>query len=223
MKHLDIKVPQSCEEDANLEASAGKAAILSNIEVATAIPCEKIKILLPLYKAEKVLITFVRAIIVIMSLALGFLMAGQVFLRYVIQSPFLGIEELAPLFALWVYFLGMAHATRERDHISGGILTLIFKKPALIHSIRMIGTILCIIAVVIFGYYSNKFALFNLKLGRTSIYMGYSKAFWDFSVVAGFVLVFFYFVLQSISEAQTMVKLLKKKVANNLKDIKLAA
>jgi TRAP-type C4-dicarboxylate transport system permease small subunit len=204
----DIEVQQP-SDDIALDTSSGEAAIPSTIQHVTAIPENPIKALGWVYKAERLLILVVRWAVVLLSLALGFLMAAQVLMRYGLQSPFLGIEELAPMFGLWIYFLGMAHATRERDHITGGIIGLIFKNQILITSVRITGTLLCLFAICIFSYYAQKYALFNLSIGRASPYMGFSKAIWDFSMVVGFVLTGFYLVLQLISEIQQITAIVK--------------
>jgi len=204
----DIEVQQP-SDDFDLDATSGEAAISSNFQAVTAIPANPLKSLSWLYKAEKGIIVVVRWVAVLFSLALGFLMAAQVLMRYGLQSPFLGIEELAPMFGLWIYFFGMVHATRARDHITGGIIGLIFKNQLIICSVRIGGTVLCLLAICIFGFYAQKYAMFNLSIGRVSPYMGFSKAIWDFSMVVGFVLTGFYLVLQLISEIQQINAIVK--------------
>ena len=138
------------------------------------------------------------------TIALGLLMAAQVVMRYGLESPFLGIEELAPMLALWAYFLGMVYATRDQDHISGGIVALIFKNRTLIQGIRLAGSCACLLAVCVFGYFALKFAQFNLDLNRKSIYMRWPKYLWDFSMVSGFALMGFYYCLQIIAEVRDL-------------------
>lgn len=158
-----------------------------------------------LYRIEKYPVIIMQYFMVFGSLALGVLMTAQVILRYVLKLPFLGIEELAPLLALWAYFLGMGYSARTREHVMGGILTLVCKKPAVVKTIRLLGSIGCCVVVFIFGFYALKMGLFNMSLGRLSIYMRFPKYLWDFSLVAGFVLSGFYFILQIILETLDLV------------------
>lgn len=208
MKHLDIDVHEP-SDDIELAVSTGEAALPSNIHHPTAIPKDPIRALSWVYKVEHGLVTLLRWTAVLLALALGFLMAAQVVMRYGLKSPFLGMEELAPMMALWVYFLGMAHATRERDHIAGGIITLFVENKTIICAIRMFGTVACLVATCIFGYFAQKQAFFNVSIGRTSPYMGFSKGLWDFSMVVGFSLMGFYLILQLISEIRQLVIFLK--------------
>lgn len=149
---------------------------------------------------EKKFIKVMRLALVIIFLALGFLLAAQVVMRYGIESPFLGTEELAPMLALWGYFLGMVNATREREHITGGVLTLVFNSQRVILAVRIFGSLLCIIATIVFGFYSWDFFSFNFDIGRKSLYMRWPKYLWDLSMLTGFVLIGFYFTIQLFSE-----------------------
>ena len=152
---------------------------------------------------------------VLASVSMGLLMAVQVFLRYGLESPFLGIEELAPMLALWSYFMGMVLATREREHISGGLITLITRNPVLLLSIRLFGSVLCLGASLVFGYFAWKFASFNLELGTRSIYMRWPRYLWDLSMVAGFFMMAGYLLLQILAESSKLLSFILKRRAQN--------
>lgn len=157
------------------------------------------------YALEGRLAWLMRVILFTAILSLGLLMAAQVFMRYVIASPFLGIEELAPMLALWIYFIGMAYCTRERDHIEGGVLTLITQNRKTVLSVRLFGTAVCLVTVLVFAWFAWDFAAYNLSLNRKSTYMRLPKYIWDFSMVSGFVLMILYLVLQLFLEARALI------------------
>ena len=136
------------------------------------------------YKFECYFATIIAIIMSVFTVALGFLIVAQVLLRYVFTSPWLGIEELSPLFALWAYFLGAAFCVRIRDHIGGGMLTLFFKNTYLIKVIRLIGSLVCFITITLFAYYAYTNMMANLNIGRLSIYMRWPKWWWDASMTA---------------------------------------
>ncbi|WP_271271300.1 TRAP transporter small permease [Aliamphritea hakodatensis] len=165
------------------------------------------------FRLEARLAQSISVMMVLSSMALGLLMAVQVLMRYGLESPFLGIEELAPMLALWAYFLGMIYATRDQDHISGGIVALLIKNPYAIKLIRFTGSFLCLFATAVFGYYAWKFAQFNIDLGRKSIYMRWPKYMWDISMVCGFVLMGFYYCLQIVAEFKDLRRDYKNKKA----------
>lgn len=157
------------------------------------------------YTIEDRVALLMRVVLFAAMIALGLLMAAQVFMRYVIASPFLGIEELAPMLALWIYFIGMAYCTRERDHIEGGVLTLLTQNRKTLLAVRLFGTLACLVTVLVFAWFAWDFAAYNLSLDRKSTYMRLPKYIWDFSMVAGFALMILYLVLQFFLEARALV------------------
>lgn len=157
------------------------------------------------YAVERHLAFLMRVILFTAILSLGLLMAAQVFMRYVISSPFLGIEELAPMLALWIYFTGMAYCTRERDHIEGGVLTLITQNRRTVLSVRLFGTMVCLVSMLIFAWFAWDFAAYNISLNRKSTYLRLPKYIWDFSMVSGFALMILYLVLQAFLEARALI------------------
>ncbi|MCV2866725.1 TRAP transporter small permease [Albidovulum sediminicola] len=163
--------------------------------------------LAPLFVAERGLAWLMRATMFAAMIALGLLMAAQVFMRYVISAPFLGIEELAPLLALWVYFLGMAYCSRERDHIEGGMMTLVIQNPPTLLAIRLFGSIAALGAVLIFLWFAWDFTAFNYGLGRKSTYMRLPKVIWDLSMITGLTLMAFYGALQIVAETRALIAL----------------
>lgn len=160
-----------------------------------------------LYALEAKLAFLMRVAMFAATLSLGLLMAAQVFMRYAISSPFLGIEELAPMLALWIYFFGMAYCSRERDHIEGGILTLVVKHPRKLLAIRLFGSAVVLVAVIVFAWFAWEYAAFNLSLGRKSTYLRLPKYIWDFAMVSGFALMAFYATLQVLAEARSLLSL----------------
>lgn len=158
-----------------------------------------------LYAIEAKVAWLMRVIMFVAMIALGLVMASQVFMRYVISSPFLGIEEMAPMLALWIYFIGMAYCSRERDHIEGGVMSLVVKNRATLLALRLFGSVVCLIALVVFCKYAWDFTSFNIGLNRKSSYMKLPKYLWDFSMIFGFVLMISYMLLQIFLEARALI------------------
>lgn len=156
------------------------------------------------YAIERQIARAMRVIMFVTMIALGLLMAAQVFMRYVISAPFLGIEELAPLLAVWVYFLGMAYCSRERDHIEGGVMSLVVKNPRALLALRLLGSVASLVAVAIFLRFAWDFVGFNYSLGRKSTYLRLPKVLWDGSLLIGLGLMVFYAALQVIAETRAL-------------------
>lgn len=160
-----------------------------------------------LIRFERLLNWMFRGMMMIAGLGLAVLMFSQVIMRYVLQSPFTGIEEVAVLLAVWIYFLGMGYATREREHIHGGIVSLVVKDPYKVSIIRFAGSITCMIAACIFGYFACKYALKEIDRGRLSVNLRWPRGLWSASMVVGFAMMVGYFLLETITEFRALRKM----------------
>lgn len=156
-----------------------------------------------------------RAAMIFTGLGLAVLMFSQVILRYVLESPFTGIEETSILFAVWIYFLGMGYATREREHIHGGIISLIVTEPYRVAVIRLIGSLICMVAACVFGYFAYKYAFKEISRGRLSVNMGWPRGLWSVSMIVGFSMMVGYFILEIINEFRGLSS---KSVIKNTKE-----
>jgi len=160
-----------------------------------------------LLRFEQVLNMVFRTMMFLAGTGLALLMFGQIIMRYVLESPFTGIEEAAVLLGVWIYFLGMGYATREREHIHGGIVSLIVADPYKIVLIRLSGSLISMVAACIFGYFACKYAIFVLEKGRMSINLQWPRGLWSGSMIVGFAMMVGYFLLESINEYRELLRL----------------
>jgi len=160
-----------------------------------------------LMRFEQLLNKTFRAMMMLICLSLAGLMFAQVIMRYVLESPFTGIEEMSILLAVWVYFLGMGYATREREHIHGGIVSLVVKDPQKIAFIRFVGSLICMIAACVFGYFAYKYALKEITRGRVSTNMRWPRGLWSASMIVGFAMMVGYFLLETINEYRGLIRM----------------
>ncbi|MEH6650820.1 MAG: TRAP transporter small permease subunit [Motiliproteus sp.] len=151
-------------------------------------------------KIERALDWTFRALMVTTGLALAFLMFAQVIMRYILESSFTGIEEVAVLLGVWIYFLGMGYATRVHEHIHGGVISLIVSDPLKLGVIRFAGSIISMIAACIFGYFACKYALFVIDKGRLSINLQWPRGLWSGSMIVGFSMMAGYFFLDAANQ-----------------------
>ncbi|KLN58941.1 hypothetical protein WH96_20350 [Kiloniella spongiae] len=155
-------------------------------------------------KCEEALAVGIRSAIFVASIALALVMVAQVFMRYVLESPSLAIEETTTLFGVWGYFLGMVYTTRSGEHIYGGVLSLIVKDKRVLHYVRGFNSLVCFVATSIFGYFGLQYLLFVIERGKISINLGWPRDIWVASIVVGFALMAFYFLLQTSNEFRNL-------------------
>lgn len=161
---------------------------------------------------ETILDNLFKTLMIAFGMSLAALMFAQIFMRYVLKSPFSGIEEVTVLLGVWIYFLGMGYATKMHEHIHGGIIDLIISDPFKVKLIHFIGSIISMIAAAIFGYFACKYAFFVIEKGRLSVNLQWPRGLWSGSMIVGFCMMTGYFLLQAINEFRDL--LIQRKTRN---------
>jgi TRAP-type C4-dicarboxylate transport system permease small subunit len=168
-----------------------------------------------LKKIEFILDYCLRGAMVFAGLGLAVLMFTQVIMRYVLESPFAGIEEAAILLAVWVSFLGMSYTTKQRSHIHGGIVSLVVYDLFKIAMLRFFVSVICFFTACVFGYYAAKYGLFVMEKERLSLYLQWPKGLWTASMIFGFLLMSVYFLLQTVKDFREILAIKDQPHNNN--------
>jgi TRAP-type C4-dicarboxylate transport system permease small subunit len=102
-----------------------------------------------------------------LMLAVTFLVFVQVILRYVLHHPLMGIEELLLFPTIWLYFLGGAIASRERNHIECRVLTMYVRGTSL-HLANALKTAISLGVAVWLTYWAYEYFRYALRVGKES-------------------------------------------------------
>ncbi len=153
----------------------------------------------------QILESIIRIQIIVASIGLSLLMFTQVITRYFFNSPFPGIEEVAILFGVWIYFPAMGYATKTKDHIYGGIVELLVKDEYILSVIRFVIYLISIVSAAVFCYFAVKYAYGVFEKGRLSISLRWYRYLWSTSMALGFILMLVYFVLDAVKEWNDML------------------
>ena len=96
------------------------------------------------------------------------LVVVQVFLRYVLKMPLMGIEELLLFPTIWMYMLGGANASYERTHIECGIMTLYMKRPFTIKLFAFMKSLISSLICSWLLYWAYWYFEYALRVKKTS-------------------------------------------------------
>jgi TRAP-type C4-dicarboxylate transport system permease small subunit len=129
---------------------------------------------------------------VFFALLLTIMMAFSVFLRYVLDQSFPAVEEICILIGIWLYFVGMVVVTRERSHLTGGVLDLINLTPRVRALIKAFNDLVGLCVLCLFSFYTFKYLLFVMKINRTSTNLEWPIAVYVSAAIFGFVLMVIY-------------------------------
>lgn len=131
-------------------------------------------------------------ILIVLVFALPLLVTLQVFLRYVLHMPLMGIEELMLFPIIWLYMLGGSNASRERHHIECGILSLYIKKEKSIAIFKVIKTSLSFIISLWLTYWAWWYFLYSLKMWKISALLHIPMFFGESALFIGLLLMTIY-------------------------------
>lgn len=129
---------------------------------------------------------------IFLALFLTGMMAVAVFLRYVLDQSLPAIEEGSILVGLWLYFTAMVVVTRERSHLTGGIIDLFDLSHRSRMRIKTFNDFVGLCVLCVFAYYTWKYLAFTMKINRSSTNLGWPTALWISSAMFGFSLMVVY-------------------------------
>jgi TRAP-type C4-dicarboxylate transport system permease small subunit len=133
---------------------------------------------------QRWLIRVLNVVVALSMIGLAGVMTLQVFLRYVVESSFLGIEEISALFGLWLYFLGMALVTARDLHIRGGLIAQALSpggRRALEIATLLLGAAICFY----FFLLSLEYLVFIYEGNRRSTFLRWPSFIWSASLSLG--------------------------------------
>jgi C4-dicarboxylate transporter, DctQ subunit len=131
-----------------------------------------------------------------MFFAIGLFVCFEVFMRYVLISPTIWVDEVSRIFQVWAAFLAISYVLKHKSHI---IIDITFRDPNSL-SRKVIDTFaLCV--VIFFCAVTIKYGLAlwwksTLAGHTTDSYLAVPKAFIQSSIWVGFGLM----ALQSLAE-----------------------
>lgn len=152
------------------------------------------------------LVKLQKLITVILAVSVLLIVVAQVLLRYVFKAPLMGIEELLFFPTIWLYMLGGANASQERNHIECGILTLYIKKPKSMMIFNVVKNTVSVFVGVWLLYWAYWLFSYSLNLWKTSDLLYIPMFFMEVAPFVGLVLMVFYAVLQLFDSIKLLVR-----------------
>jgi len=143
--------------------------------------------------------------LIITGAFLTLLIFSEVILRE-LNLPLLGVEELAKLFAFWLYFIGIAYATYNHTHIIAGINTTILKSPKKLLVSKVIVSLISLVLcsyVITWGY---EMLIWAIKEGGHSPLFLIPVIYFQVSIFIGIILMTFYFLIDFIKDLRALIK-----------------
>ena len=139
-----------------------------------------------------------KTLAVVICLIIPVIIVVQVFMRYVLKVPLMGIEELLTFFIIWLYMLGGSVASQERTHISCGILTLYMKKPLTIKIFNICKALFGCICGAWIARWGWWYITYSAKLGKVSDLLHIPMVIGEGAIFVGFILMLIFSIVELV-------------------------
>lgn len=92
----------------------------------------------------------------------------QVIMRYILELPVMGLEELLVYPTLWLYFLGSVNASREDSQIKANVLDVFLKTDRAKLIVRVIADLLSVIVAAWLTFWAYDYFRYALRVWKES-------------------------------------------------------
>ncbi|HBH29490.1 MAG: TRAP transporter small permease subunit [Desulfofustis sp. PB-SRB1] len=116
----------------------------------------------------------------------------QVVMRYILELPVMGLEELLVYPTLWLYFLGSVNASREDTQIKANVLDVFLKTDKAKLIVRVIADLLSVIVAGWLTYWAYDYFRYALRVWKESPTLYIPTFYAECALFIGLVLMTFY-------------------------------
>ncbi len=146
----------------------------------------------------RVISTIQNYIVLALLAIIPLLVFAQVILRYVLNLPLMGIEEILLFPAIWLYFLGGSMASQARNHIDCGVLLLYIKKEKSLALFRLVRMVLSVIIGCWATYWAFWFFSYSFDKWKQSDLLYIPMFFGESAIFIGCALMVFFSIIELI-------------------------
>ena len=116
----------------------------------------------------------------------------QVVMRYILELPVMGLEELLVYPTLWLYFLGSVNASREDTQIKANVLDVFLKTDRAKLIVRVIADLLSVIVASWLTFWAFDYFRYALRVWKESPTLYIPTFYAESALFIGLVLMTFY-------------------------------
>lgn len=143
-------------------------------------------------------------VLIATSLFISVFMFVEVMLRYVFHKPIMGIEEILPLGAFWLYFIGASYGSYKRTHIKAEVVEMMVKNPRRVAVTRAVASFIAFGVSLYLCKWGFDFFVYGLTEGQFSATLFIPMVYSQSAVFFGLMLMTFYFLIELIDRVRTI-------------------
>ena len=120
----------------------------------------------------------------------------QVALRYIFKMPLMGVEELATMTGFWMYMMGAASGSRERNHIRADLLHSVMKNRRAYAAVQTVVCCITFILACIMTKWCWSYVAWSFKSKELSPALMIPMVYSQMSLLVSAALMSFYFAVE---------------------------
>lgn len=135
-------------------------------------------------------------LLLVLILGITSLVVIQVFLRYVLRHPLMGIEEMLIFPVIWLYFLGAANASQERSQIQAQVIEQFLRQPKAIYVSKITRVAIALGIATWLTYWAYDYLTYSIHAAKLSSTLYWPLVYAECAVFFGFLLMTIYAIVE---------------------------
>ena len=153
-----------------------------------------------------------QGISIIASSTCLFLMLAEIFVRYILRRPLMGIEEVTCMIAFWAYFMGAVHGTFEKSHIQAQIIQVFIKDLNKLNIINAATSFITAFIASTISLWAYDYLVWGIQRGEKSPFLLIPRVYSQSAISIGLILMTVYFIIHFIKDLRiALIYRLKEK------------
>ncbi|PSJ43700.1 hypothetical protein C7H85_15750 [Zobellella endophytica] len=137
-----------------------------------------------------------RLVMGLTTIAFSVLIFIQVFIRYFLDLPLYGVEEIAVYLAVWLYFIGSGYGVYRGNHISAGVMDIAFSSPSARAALHVLVSLISLAIIVWIFWICLGYFQWSLARAPKSPELRIPLYYVHAAMLAGTGLMFFYTLIE---------------------------
>lgn len=130
----------------------------------------------------------------------------QVVIRYLLDSPLYGVEEVSVYLAVWLYFVGAGYGVYRDNHISASVMDLILSAERSREVVRLLVAAISLALTAVMLWICIHYLQWSVKFSPKSPELRLPLYVVHVAMVVGMALMGFYYLIEIIRRTRCLIR-----------------
>ncbi|RTR06896.1 TRAP transporter small permease [Halomonas nitroreducens] len=140
------------------------------------------------------------------TIAFSVLVFVQVVIRYLLDSPLYGVEEVSIYLAVWLYFVGAGYGVYRDNHISASVMDLILSSERSRELVCLLVAALSLTLTIAMLWVCLRYLQWSVKFSPKSPELRLPLCLVHVAMVVGMALMGFYYLIEIVRRTRCLIR-----------------